>query len=400
MSANSIIYSLRRIANYELLTTADDSPVVRCRIANSVHQTHEASGRILAWATRSALRDHRGRGRVARIRGREAVPQAVIDGGWQPHKPGAVPGGARRYVAEVPELSAGSPAIPGLPWESLSHRQVLAELATQGWVPCGGGRLGGGAAVTGGSPRRASVPVRPGLLGLRGPVPRVRRQPVAAEDRAGRGPRRRRFGRLPGIRRPVDHPVVKHFAEQWRARAEDADFQEVRRAAQMIDAEYRKSTPWWGRCDLDDDHIFRAADGRPVLIDVFCMAGTELYRDPRRRRRGAPPDSARADALRTGHPLYRPGEQHRRDPRPQKRLGTRPDGHARVCKGAAADTSSRSRTPDLPPNQPTSWQRQPTPDRRERVRRRDRALITQREGAASPLLAYQVIYALSTTGIR
>jgi hypothetical protein len=27
---------------------------------------------------------------------------------------------------------------------------------------------------------------------------------------------------------------------------------------------------------LDDAHSFRAAD-RPVLIDVFCMAGTELY---------------------------------------------------------------------------------------------------------------------------
>jgi hypothetical protein len=96
---------------------------------------------------------------------------------------------------------------------------------------------------------------------------------------------------------PVDHPVHGQFAEQWRARAGDAEFQEVRRAAQMIDAEYRESTPWWGRCDFDDAHIFRAADGRPVLIDVFCMAGTELYRDPRRRRRGAPPDSARADAL-------------------------------------------------------------------------------------------------------
>ena len=77
---------------------------------------------------------------------------------------------------------------------------------------------------------------------------------------------------------PVDHPVVKQFAEQWRTAADDAEFAEIRRAAQMIDAEYRKSTPWWGRCDLDDAHIFRAADGRPVLIDVFCMAGTELYR--------------------------------------------------------------------------------------------------------------------------
>jgi hypothetical protein len=75
---------------------------------------------------------------------------------------------------------------------------------------------------------------------------------------------------------PVDHPVVKQFAEQWRARAGDADFQEVSRAAQMIDAEYRKSTPWWGGYDLDDAHIFRGA-GRPVLIDVFRMAGTALY---------------------------------------------------------------------------------------------------------------------------
>jgi hypothetical protein len=51
-----------------------------------------------------------------------------------------------------------------------------------------------------------------------------------------------------------------------------------RRVAQLIDAEDRESTPWWGRCDLDDAHIFKAANGRPVLIDVFCMAGTELYR--------------------------------------------------------------------------------------------------------------------------
>ena len=39
----------------------------------------------------------------------------------------------------------------------------------------------------------------------------------------------------------------------------------------------RSPTPWRGGYDLDDAHIFRAAD-RPVLIDVFRMAGTELYR--------------------------------------------------------------------------------------------------------------------------
>ncbi len=161
---------------------------------------------------------------------------------------------------------------------------------------------------------------------------------------------------------PVDHPVVKQFAEQWRTAASDAEFAEVRRAAQMIDAEYRESTPWWGRCDLDDAHIFRAAD-RPVLIDVFCMAGTELYRAILEDLAAVhPPDSARADALRTGHPVYRPGEQRRRDPRPQKGLGSR-------CRMTA-----RGSAPEQPPmlqaapehqicrpSQPTSWQRKPAP---------------------------------------
>ena len=69
---------------------------------------------------------------------------------------------------------------------------------------------------------------------------------------------------------------MRQFAELWQARASDPEFQEVSRAAQLIDAEYRKSTPWWGSCDLDDEHLFRAAD-RPVLLDVYCMAGSDLY---------------------------------------------------------------------------------------------------------------------------
>jgi hypothetical protein len=43
------------IADYELLTAADNSSVMRCRIANSVHQMHEASGRILALAHTALL---------------------------------------------------------------------------------------------------------------------------------------------------------------------------------------------------------------------------------------------------------------------------------------------------------------------------------------------------------
>jgi hypothetical protein len=184
---------------------------------------------------------------------------------------------ACRYAAAVPEPSAGRAPIPGLPWESLSHRQVLAELATQGWVPCWVGDW----AVALRSPEGTLVarvcPFDPAYwafvdlcracAGNRW-LPRIE---LAVGLEGG--------GSVVFLEfvAPVDHPVTGQFAEQWQARAGDAEFAEVSRAAQMIDAEYRTSTPWWGGCDLDDAHIFRAAD-RPVLIDVFCMAGTELYR--------------------------------------------------------------------------------------------------------------------------
>jgi hypothetical protein len=182
---------------------------------------------------------------------------------------------ACRYVAAVPELSAGLPRIPGLPWALLSHRQVLAELATAGWVPCGVGDWAVGlwspegtvvARVCPFDPAyRAFVDLCRECAGNRW-LPRIE---LAAGLEGG--------GSVVVLEfvAPVDHPVHGQFAEQWRARAGDAEFEEVRRAAQMIDAEYRESTPWWGRCDLDGAHIFRAADGRPVLIDVFCMAGTD-----------------------------------------------------------------------------------------------------------------------------
>ena len=66
---------------------------------------------------------------------------------------------ACHYDAAVPELSAGLPPLPGLPWESMSHRQVLAELAIQGWVPCGVGDWAVALRSPGGNPRRESVPV-------------------------------------------------------------------------------------------------------------------------------------------------------------------------------------------------------------------------------------------------
>jgi hypothetical protein len=184
---------------------------------------------------------------------------------------------ARQYDVAVPEPSAGLPGIPSLPWESLSHRQVLAELAASGWVPCGVGdwavalRSPEGTVVARVCPFDpaywASVDLCRECAGNRW-LPRIE---LAAGLEGG--------GSVVFLEyaAPVDHPVAGQFAEQWRTRADDAEFQEVRRAAQRIDAEYRYSTPWWGGYDLDDAHIFRAAD-RPVLIDIFRMAGAELYR--------------------------------------------------------------------------------------------------------------------------
>jgi hypothetical protein len=75
----------------------------------------------------------------------------------------------------------------------------------------------------------------------------------------------------------VDQAVANQVAGQWRAGTGDAEFEEVRRVARLIDARYRESMPWWDGFDLNEAHIRRAGDGRLVLIDVFCLDGAALY---------------------------------------------------------------------------------------------------------------------------
>jgi hypothetical protein len=95
---------------------------------------------------------------------------------------------------------------------------------------------------------------------------------MAAQDRAGAGLEGGGSVVFLEFAAPVDHTVAGQVAEQWRTAAGDAEFEEVRRAAQLIDAGYRKSTPWWGRCDLNEAHIRKAADGRldPVGAGNGC----------------------------------------------------------------------------------------------------------------------------------
>src|ERR1700746_3872185 len=168
---------------------------------------------------------------------------------------------ACRYVAAVSELelpSADLPRIPDLPWELLSHRQVLAELAGGGWVPCGVGDWAVGLRSPEGTIVARVCPFDPAYSAF---------VDLCRECAGNRWlPRVELATGLEGggsvvfleFVAPVGHPVEGKFAEQWRARGSDPEFREVRRAAPRIDAEYRKSTPWRGRCDLDDAHSFRA----------------------------------------------------------------------------------------------------------------------------------------------
>ena len=190
--------------------------------------------------------------RRARYLGRDAACRGCQTGNW-PLRPGP---GACRYVAAVPGPDLPSddlPRIPSLPWERLTHRQVLGELVSGGWVPSGAGdwvmalRSPEGTLIARVCPfdpaYRAFVDLHRECVGNRW-LPRI----DLAADLEGGG------------------SVV--FLE----------FAQVRRAARMIDTEYRKSMPWWDGLDLNQARIRQAAGGRLVLIDIFCMDGASLYR--------------------------------------------------------------------------------------------------------------------------
>ena len=184
---------------------------------------------------------------------------------------------ARRYVTAVSAAELPGARIPGLPWESLSHRQVLAELIAAGWVPCGVGDWATGLRSPEGAVVARVCPFDPAYAafvdlcrecaGNRW-LPRVE---LAASLEGGGSVAFLEFVAA------VEPAVAGRVADQWRAGAGDAEFAEVRRAAQAVDARYRASQPWWAGLDLNPGNIRRGADGRLVLIDIFCMDGAAVY---------------------------------------------------------------------------------------------------------------------------
>jgi hypothetical protein len=169
------------------------------------------------------------------------------------------------------------PELPGLPWEALSHRQVLAELGARDWVPFGAGDWAVALRSPDGELVARVCPFDPAYWAF----------VELCRECAGNQwlPRIELASVLEGggsvvfleYVTPVGHPLSQRVAERWQARADDPEFGQLRRAAQRIDAEYRASTPWWGQCDLVDAHLYWSAGDHPVLIDVYCMAGEDLY---------------------------------------------------------------------------------------------------------------------------
>jgi hypothetical protein len=180
-------------------------------------------------------------------------------------------------VPDEEPMRAELPLLSSLNWGSLSHRQVMAELIGWGWVPCGVGDWAVGLRSPEGTLVARVCPFDPAYAafvelcarcaGNRW-LPRVE---LASELEGG--------GSVAVLEyvAPVEPERAALVADQWRAGAGDAEFTEVRRSAQEIDAEYRASTPWWDGIDLNSAHIRRATDERLVLIDVFCMDGASLY---------------------------------------------------------------------------------------------------------------------------
>jgi len=167
--------------------------------------------------------------------------------------------------------------LPGLAWESLSHRQVLAELVARDWVPFGAGdwavalRSPGGGLVARVCPFDPAYRAFVDLCRECAGNPWLPRIELASALEGG--------GLVVFLEylAPVGQPMSERVAERWRARADDPEFGELCRAARRIDARYRESTPWWGLCDLETHDLFWSADDHPVLIDIYCMAGSDLY---------------------------------------------------------------------------------------------------------------------------
>jgi hypothetical protein len=180
---------------------------------------------------------------------------------------------------------SGAARLADQPWPTVSYRDAMARLLSWGWLPCGVGDWAVGMRSPDGLSAARVCPFDPAypafleLCRRCAGNPWVPRVELAAELEGG--------GSLTVLEflTPVDAEFAAQVAGRWRAAERDGarqpepdpDFEAVRRTAQQIDAEFREHMPWWDGFDLNGAHVRRGLDGRPVLIDVFCMDGAAMY---------------------------------------------------------------------------------------------------------------------------
>jgi hypothetical protein len=181
-------------------------------------------------------------------------------------------------MPEQEQKRAGLLPPAGLDWGTLSHRQVTAELVTRGWVPCGVGDWALALRSPDGTLVARVCPFDPAYAAFVELCSRCAGNRWLPKIEAAVGLDGGGSLTVLEYLAPVRPERAVLVSDLWKAEAAgDADFEELRRAAKEIDAAYRASTPWWDGFDVNIAHVRQAADGRLVLIDMFCMDGASLY---------------------------------------------------------------------------------------------------------------------------
>ncbi|GAB3661427.1 hypothetical protein [Glycomyces tarimensis] len=77
--------------------------------------------------------------------------------------------------------------------------------------------------------------------------------------------------------RPAAAEDADALKQRWSAAAPGDPVTAVRREAERLDAEASEAIPFWGGLDDNPHNIMVAESGEPKFIDLFYVAGLELY---------------------------------------------------------------------------------------------------------------------------
>ncbi|HEX3813520.1 MAG TPA: hypothetical protein VHX59_11820 [Mycobacteriales bacterium] len=170
-------------------------------------------------------------------------------------------------------LDPGLDIFANVRWQEFDHRAVRARLEGNGWTKCGEGDW----AVVLRSPQgRLAVRIsafEPSYSWFVELCDRVRANPylprieLVSELEGG--------GHLAVLEylTPVSESDAKSFLARWNSSSDpDLALRALRAATDALDAECRRSVPFWMGVDLGD-HVMRSMDGHVKLIDLLGVGG-------------------------------------------------------------------------------------------------------------------------------